>query len=300
MRIFRFALPFLTAGLLVLGGCTSNEKKDVSTEQAVYELAQKYLNSNNWATAISTLQLLEENFPFGTYGEQAQLELIYAYFRQGSYDEAVVTADRFIRLHPQHRRADYAYYMRGLASFHNESSFLGALFGEDNTNKDPGAARDSFDQFAQFIQLFPNSPYAPDAQKRMLYLRNVLARQEIHVANYYFTRGAYLAAARRGNYVVENYPSTPAVPDALAVMAQAYYLMGHDSLGDDSVRVLALNYPEHPSLEGGSFDRRYIFGKRDRNWLSYLTFGIFDSIESKGFDTRELYNPEFFEDAPEP
>src|SRR5690606_19092557 len=147
------------------------------------------------------------------------------HYRAQDYEDVIANADRFIRLHPQHRDVDYAFYMRGLASFHRESGFVGSLFGADNTDRDLGGARESFEHFAQFIQRFPNSPYAPDAQKRMIYLRNVLARYEIHVANYYFKRGAFLAAAKRGGYVVENFQETPAVPDGLAVMAQAYYLM---------------------------------------------------------------------------
>lgn len=303
MRVPTLFHLFLCLTLIFCSACTSHgkkEKADTSTEQAVYELAQKYLDSSNWTSAISTLQLLEENFPFGAYGEQAQLELIYAHFRAGNFEECVVTADRFIRLHPQHRQVDYAYYMRGLASFNQESGFLSSLLNEDNTNKDPGAARDSFDQFSQFIQRYPNSAYASDAQKRMVYLRNVLARQEIHVANYYFTRGAYLAAAKRGNYVVQNYPNTPAVPDALAVMAQAYYLLDRVELAEDAVRVLALNFPNHPALSEGQFDQKYISGKRSRSWVSYLTLGIFDRIETRGFDTREMYNPEFMDKAPTP
>lgn len=294
MRFSALFLVFSLAILTFLGGCASNdERKKGASEQEVYELAQRHLNSGNWQSAVQALDLLEENFPFGTYGEQAQLELIYAHYRAGNYEEAIAVAERFIRLHPQHRNVDYAYYMRGLASFNSEGSFLGALFGADNTDRDPGSARNSFDYFSQFVQRFPASPYAPDAQKRMIYLRNVLARAEIHVANYYFTRGAYLAAAKRGNHVVENFPTTPAVPDGLAVMAQAYYLLGQDELAEDAVKVLALNFPDHPALnERGEFDDKYIRGRNKRSLLSYLTFGLFDRVETRGFDSRDRYNQE--------
>lgn len=281
--------------LTLLGGCASNadRKKGVS-EQEVYETAQKHLNTNSWQSAIQTLQLLEENFPFGTYGEQAQLELLYAHYKAQNFEEAIAVADRFIRLHPQHKDVDYAYYMRGLASFHRERGFLGSLFGEDNTTRDPGAARESFDHFTQFIRKFPGSPYAPDAQKRMIFLRNALARYEIHTANYYFKRGAYLAAANRGSYVVANFQETPAVPDALAVMAQGYYLLGRDELAEDAVRVLAANFPDYPALnKQGEFDQRYYLRNKERSLFSYLTLGIFSRAELDGFDTRAIYNPEY-------
>lgn len=285
--------------LTLLGGCASNdERQEGVTEQEVYETAQRYLNTNNWLNAIETLQLLEENFPFGTYGEQAQLELIYAHYRAQNYEELIAVADRFIRLHPQHENADYAFYMRGLASFHRERGFLGSLFGEDNTTRDPGAARDSFDHFTQFIQRYPDSPYAPDAQKRMVFLRNALARYEIHIANYYFKRGAYLAAANRGSFVVSNFQQTPAVPDGLAVMAQAYYLLGRDELAADTVDVLKVNFPDYPALDDGEFDESYYLRNQERGLFSYLTLGLFNRAELDGFDTRAIYNPEYVVDPP--
>lgn len=257
-------------------------------------MAQNGLNTKSWERAITALQLLEENFPFGTFGEQAQLELTYAHYRAQNYEEAIATADRFIRLHPQHRNVDYAYYIRGLASFNREKTFFSSLFGSDNTNRDPGAARESLDHFSQFIQRFPSSPYAPDAKKRMVYLRNILARSEIHIANYYFKRGAYLAAANRGSFVVENFQGSPAVPDGLAVMAQAYYLLDMPKLAEDAVKLLAANFPKHPALDGdGTFDDKYIYADKRRSWVSYMTFGLFDRREAQGFDTRALYNPEF-------
>lgn len=302
MRINTLTCIFLALIVTVIGGCASNkERKKGVTEREVYELAQRHMNARNWTSAVETLHLLEENFPFGNYGEQGQLELIYAQYQAGQYEAVISVADRFIRLHPQHRNVDYAYYMRGLASFSRESSFLGSLLGSDHTTRDPGAARDSFDQFSQFIQRFPESAYAPDAQKRMTYLRNVLARAEIHAANYYFKRGAWLAAASRGNYVVRNFPNTPAIPDALAVMAQAYYLMGKDDLAENSVKVLALNFPNYPALdENGEFDQRYIQRVGRRSWLSYLTLGLFDRNEVRSFDTREIYSPEYTDTARAP
>lgn len=298
MRTLVPALTLLVAILTLFSGCSSTKKKpEGMTEQEVYEAAQKALDSNNWQSAVQTLSLLEENFPFGTYGEQAQLELIYAHYRAGEYEEVLVNSDRFIRLHPQHRNVDYAYYLRGMASFHKENGFLGSLFGADNTTKDPGAARESYDYFMELINRFPDSVYAEDAQKRMIYIRNALARLEIHVANYYFKRGAYLAALKRGNFVVENFQETPAVPDGLAVMAQAYYLLGKPELAESSVAVLAANFPEHPALKDGKFDHAYIT-ERKRSWVSYATLGLFDKNEARGFDTREIYNTAYQPQAP--
>ncbi len=291
MRSVRFTL-FLCAIFLV--ACSSNEEKDeiTDTEQVLYEIAQKQLKSSSWDAASETLQLLEENFPFGTYAEQAQLELIYTYFRTVDYELAIAASERFIRLHPQHRSVDYAYYMRGVASYYNETAITTVLIS-DVSNRDSGSAKDSFNYFSQLLSRFPKSIYVSDARQRMVYLRNILSRQEIHIANYYFRRGAFIAAANRGRYVVENMQGTPAVPDGLAVMAQAYHLLGMQDLADNSVKVLAKNFPEYPSFDqNGDFTYRYKM-EAQRNWLSYITFGVLDKSEFVNFDSRDIYNPRY-------
>lgn len=287
---------------LVLAGCATNEE-NLSTEQQLYERAQQALDRRNWSTAVSSLELLEENFPFGTFGEQAQLELIYAHYQAGDYELAIANADRFIRLHPQHRNADYAYYMRGLASFNKESSLINSFFGTDNASRDPGAAINAFTMLSDFVTRFPGSDHATDARLRMVYLRNLLARGEINVANYYFSRHAYLAAGGRGRYVVENYQGSPAVPDGLATMIQSYHLLGQDDLAEKSITVLKENYPDYPALkEDGTFNYKYASQLDSRNWMSYLTLGLFNKQLQIGFDTREQYNSMHFKkgDAPLP
>lgn len=290
---------FLLGSLLLLAACASNEDKTpaLTTEQAFYEAAQTQLNTNQWDIGIQNLQALEENFPFGAYAEQAQLELIYAYYRNFEPEAATAAADRFIRLHPQHRNVDYAYYMKGLASFTEGRGLFERFMPTDLTSRDPGAARESFAHFSQLLARYPNSPYAADAKKRMIYLRNLLARLEIHVANYYLKRGAYLGAANRGRYVVENFQQTPAVPDALAVMIQSYHLLEMPELVKNSLEVLRSNYPEHPALNNnGEFNFQYNAGVQNDSWLSKATFGLFDKQEPPGFDSRRVYNPEFRND----
>lgn len=274
----------------MLTACSSNDNKvSQGSEQMTYDVAQKYLRTSNWEAAAEALEILEENFPFGTYAEQAQLELIYAYYRGEEYEAAIASADRFIRLHPQHRNVDYAFYMRGVSAFQNDSAFY-SILPTDITKRDAGTARESFDYFSQLLDRYPESQYAMDAQKRMLYLRNMLARYEIHVANYYFKRGAYLAAANRGRFVVENFQQTPAVPDGLAVMAQAYHMLGMEDLSKSSAKVLATNFPDHPALKkDGEFN--YRFGRDDKlDWVTVVTLGLFKKQPYTNFDTRYQYN----------
>lgn len=286
LLIFAVSLP----GCSIFGGKDKGAAPE-NTEKLLYNAAQRQLRGSQWQAAISTLQLLEENFPFGDYAEQAQLELIFAYFKNYDTEAAIASADRFIRLHPQHRQVDYAFYMKGLATFEGSRSAFQRFLPTDLTRRDPGLARESFSHFAQLLARYPNSIYAADAQKRMIYLRNILARSEIHVANYYFKRGAYVAAASRGRYVVENFQKTPAVPDGLAVMVQAYKLLGKDELANANLAVLKQNFPDHPALnERGEFRFAQESEEKQRSLLSTLTLGFFDRPQPPEFDSREVYN----------
>lgn len=280
---------------LFLAACSNQDTEEkLNTEKAYYEAAQQALKSGNWDLAVTHLQGLEEYFPFGIYAEQAQLELIFAHQKNYEPEASTAAADRFIRLHPQHHNVDYAYYMKGLTSFTESRGMFERFMPTDLTTRDPGAARQSFAHFAQLLARFPNSSYAGDARKRMIYLRNLLARYEIHVANYYIERGAYIGAANRGRYVTENFQQTPAVPDALAVMIQSYHHLNMTDLGNNALAILKKNYPEHPALNSdGTFNFKYKNRQAETGLISTLSFGLFDKDKPQGFDSRNLYNPEY-------
>ncbi len=288
-------LPFVLVGsLTLLTACSSTKKEEKTISEAdLYHAAEEQLDNEQWEASIKNLQSLEENFPFGTYAEQGQLELIYAYYSSQKPDEAIATANRFIRLHPQHRNVDYAYYMLGMSSFTKDKGMFERVMPADMTKRDPGAARESLGNFTQLLNRFPDSPYAADAKKRMLFLRNLLARYEIHVANYYFKRGAYVAAVSRGRYVLENYPKTPAIPDSLAVMVQGYHLLGMQDHAEEMLNILRINYPEYPALnKNGKFDYDYATDNQ-RSWFGIITLGLFTKHDGIGFDTREIYDAEY-------
>lgn len=285
----KYVLIFLLS--LVIIGCSGNDElPDIAAdtgEQQIYEEAQRYQRSSNWDLAVRSLQLLESRYPFGKYAEQAQLEIIYAHYNGYEHEAAVEAADRFIRLHPAHPNVDYAYYMKGLAAFASNDDMFDRFLPTDEAERDISQAKEAFAEFNQLVSRYPDSPYAPDARARMVHLRNLLARHEILVANYYFRRGAYMAAANRGRYVVENFQRTPAVADGLAVMAQGYILLGLDDLAADTIEILAMNYPEHPNLDkNGEFKSVYTLDGLQRNWINKATFGLFFPPTPPQFDNR--------------
>jgi outer membrane protein assembly factor BamD len=261
---------------LFLVACAAPVKKEIS-EQEYYESAQEAQKHNNYYLAVERLQDMESRYPFGHYAEQAQLELIYAQYQSGEMEGTKATSERFIRLHPQHDNADYAYYMRGLATYNQGVGLVERFFSTDQTQRDPGPARDSFQQFAELINRFPDSKYVADAKARMLNLKNRLARYEIHVSNYYIKRHAYLAAANHARNIVEHYQGTPAVADALSIMAESYTHLGLDDLAQSSIDVLRLNYPKHSSFdEEGKFVLTQKYRDEQQSFFGVITFGLFN------------------------
>jgi outer membrane protein assembly factor BamD len=231
--------------VLFLSGCgIFGEDKDETVDwsaQRLYSEATEALDDGDYERAVELYEKLEARYPFGTYATQAQLNIAYAYYRYDEPESALAAVDRFLRLYPNHEATAYAQYLRGLINFNRGLSFMDRLIPTDKSQRDPGAALDSFNDFGEVVRRFPDTNYAEDARRRMLHLRNNLARYEIHVANYYMKRGAYIAAANRANYVVENFQRTPAVKDALEIMIAAYAELEMPDLAADAQRVLALN-----------------------------------------------------------
>ena len=258
-------------------------------EQQLYDEAISALERSEYQVAVDKLQLLEARYPFGRYSEQAQLELIYAYHNNYEPDAASAAADRFIRLHPSHENIDYAYYLKGLTAFEQDRTFFEKYLPIDITQRDPGAALASFESFSTLLNRYPDSQYAPDAQKRMVFLKNRLATYEVHVARYYMKRGAFVADANRGRFVVENLKETPAVPDALAIMFQAYTELGMTDLANSAQEVLLSNYPDYDLKT---------YRQENKSLMETATFGLFGGAEEPIPPTRAI-NPKAAEAAKE-
>ena len=305
MRIFKITFTRLMPVLLLTGflaGCasTSDEEQvpETLSEEELYKLASSSIDHEDFEEAIKTLRTLESRYPFGSFAVQAQLDIIYAYFMDHQPEAVRAAADRFLRLHPTHPSTDYALYIKGLASNTSAMGLLERYLPLDATRRDPGQARQSFDEFSELLNRFPDSRYAPDARQRMVAIRNRLAAYEIHAANYYMKRKAYVAATNRGRYVVENLQKTPAVPDALAIMVEGYQRMGLIEPANEALEVLQLNYPDSPALnEKGEFVGYQSFGDVNPSLLYTVTFGL---LGDSGKDTQMQDLPGLNQDAPPP
>jgi len=263
----------LLLSLLVISGCASRSD-EVLPEQEYYEKARTSLDSRNFSEAQRNLEALETYYPFGRYAEQAQLDLIYARYQSMDLDGARSAADRFLRLNPQSANADYALYVRGVASYYLDLSLASRYFPVAHDARAPGEQRQAFQDFSRLVNQYPDSEYAPDARQRMIAIRNRLAGLELHAARYYIKREAYLAAANRAQFVVENFPRTPSVEEALVIQTEMYKRLGLRDEATGTREMLALNFPENGALDADGNFRRQSFGVQDRSLRNVLTFGL--------------------------
>ncbi len=234
--------------LSLLIGCASTSDPAKWPASKFYNQAQESMSIKDYQTAIKHYEDLEIHHPFSPYTQQAQLDVAYAYYKYDEPDSAIAAANRYIKLYPRAQGVDYAYYLRGLISFERGMNTLDLTLGLDFSKRQPKTAKDAFHHFEDLIKRYPNSQYVNDAKQRMLDIRNRLAEYELHTANYYFRRGAYLSAVKRAQYALENYPQTPAVPDALIIIIKAYRQLGINDLANDTFKVFKLNYPEHEAI----------------------------------------------------
>jgi len=252
----RFTLRSLAViGALLVGGCgLLPEQVDETagwSAQRIYSEARDSMNDGGYERAITMFERLEARYPYGRFAQQAQIEVAYAHYKRNEPALAIAAAERFIRLHPNHPHVDYAYYLKGLVTFNEDLGLLGGLSNQDLSERDPKGAQESFDTFRELVTRFPDSRYAADAQQRMQYLVNSLAGHEVHVARYYFRRGAYVAAINRAKTALNNYPGTPATEEALFLLVRSYDELGMTDLRDDADRVLRLNFPDSVYFAGG-------------------------------------------------
>jgi outer membrane protein assembly factor BamD len=237
-----YSLILLLLLLQLLGGCSifSKEQEPTRTVEEYFQRGHDALNDGSWDLAIKEFEKLRSVYPYGAWSEQASLELAYAYYRNNEPQSAVREVEEFIRMYPKHARLPYALYIKGIARESTTRSFLDNYIS-DPSRRDSEPLRQAYQDYLNLIQRFPNSEYANDAKLRLVRLRNSLARHEMQVAEFYVERQAWLAAVKRAQYVLENYPQTPSSQRALQIMAQSYDALGLTQSTDEVKQVINLN-----------------------------------------------------------
>ena len=272
-------------------GCSSNpSKKDVvdkgpqSSEQVYFEKAQKSLERNQYTDAVKSLEALDTYYPTGQYTQQAQLELLYAKFKQKDYEGTIALAERFIRLNPQHPNVDYAYYVRGVANMEMNYDSLIRYTSLQQSHRDVSYIKVAYQNFVDLIRRFPSSQYSVDAAQRMKYIAQELAESEMNAARFNIQRKAWLAAAKRAQWVIEHYPQTPQTPEALATLAYSYQKLGDTATSQQYVDILKLNYPNLVKSNGEVNLRA---ARKDGSWVNRATLGLLGR-QSKNVDSKNI------------
>jgi len=279
--------------LILLSSCSYIEKAleepDPTLNMSAAEIyveGKDFLDAQDFINAIRLFELLEARYPFGTYSTQSMLDLAYANYAADLKDAAIVEANRFIRLYPNHPNVDYAYYLKALANFDKDANFFTRMIGHDQSKYDVTRLKQSFNDFSLVINKFPKSKYAKDSRNRLLYLKNTMAANELYIAEYYSKRSAHLAAIERIKYLFKNYGGTPSTEKALNLLIHSYNELEIYDLAYDSARVLLKNYPEYKIVSSNSNQpimvkknikikpKETVEKIKDESWFDYLN--VFD------------------------
>ena len=248
IRLSLLALTFAGIAATLLGACSStpNDPTAAWTPDKIYKEAKDEASAGAWERAAMLFDKLEGRAAGTPLAQQAQIERAYAQFKAAEKVQAIATLDRFLKLHPASPVIDYALYLKGLVNFNDNLGLFSFLTQQDLSERDKKAAKDSFEAFKELVNRFPDSKYSPDARLRMAYIVNSLASYEVHVARYYFSKGAYVAAVNRAQLAITDYPGVPASKEALEILVKSYGAMGLTELQADSSRVLEKNFPTLP------------------------------------------------------
>jgi outer membrane protein assembly factor BamD len=257
--ILRGSIVILTVCLAAAGCHSRGRDRDVpqSGPDILYQRARKSLNAQDYDAAIRVYEALAARYPFAEQARQGKLDVLYAYYRRNESESAIDAAEQFIRENPKHPRIDYAWYIKGLVDFERTPNGFERLFGVDLNERPPATARRAFASFKTLVEQYPQSEYAHDARRRMIYLRNRLADYELHVARYYLKRGAYVAAAQRAKQAIEQYDGAPATREALGIMIASYDRLGLEKLAAQTREVYGANF--------GAVAAKHT-GKKQRAW----------------------------------
>lgn len=241
MTRMKYLVAAVTLSLALAGCSGTKEEVPDSPLSDIYATAQQKLLDSNWRAAITQLEALDNRYPFGPYSQQVQLDLIYAYYKNADLPLAQAAIDRFMRLNPTHPNIDYVIYMRGLTNMALDDSALQGFFGIDRSDRDPLRAREAFNDFSRLVRGYPNSQYATDAGKSLVYLKDRLAKYELSVAQYYTMRGAWVAVVNRVQDMLRNYPDTQATREGLKLMENAYKQLKLNGQADKVSKIIAAN-----------------------------------------------------------
>ncbi|WP_137893941.1 outer membrane protein assembly factor BamD [Ramlibacter sp. 2FC] len=239
------------AGLLAACSSTPVDPTAGWSPNRLYTEARDEAAAGAYDKAVPLFEKLEGRAAGTPLAQQAQLEKAYAHYKLGEKAQAIATLDRFVKVHPSSPAVDYALYLKGIVNFNDNLGMFGFLTRQDLSERDQKAAKESFEAFRDLVARFPESKYAPDARQRMTYIVNALAEYEVHVARYYYHRGAYVAAVNRAQMAVADYRNVPALEEALFIMVRSYDALGLEQLRDDTRRVLEKNYPNSEYLTRG-------------------------------------------------
>ena len=228
-------LAGMASVLLLITACAGDKRIDEMSPEDLYLNGYRAFQKTDYEKAAEYFDEVEKQHPYSVWSERAQIMAAYAYYVQNEYDDALMTLDRFIQLHPGNRNTPYAYYLKGLCYFEQMS----------DATREQSMTEKAQETFRELIARFPNTTYATDARSKMDDFMNHLAAQNMDVGRYYLKRQDLIPAINRFKTVIDSYPHSNQVPEAYYRLIVAYWMLGAKELAHKTAAIQYQRYPDN-------------------------------------------------------
>lgn len=244
MHLTRVIVFLIAASLLA--SCKTTLPLDAYqglSNKQIFQNSEQNMQKHHYEAAVKDLEALDTLYPFGAYSQQAQLNIITAYYKNDDTESALAATDRYIRLYPRADNVDEAYYLKGLINEGAKENWFSKAVHAEPTQRDISTQKQAFQDFDILVTRFPNSKYAPQARRHMAELHSLIAQHKLSIAQYYLDHKAYVAAVNRATEIVKSYSDTPQVAPALGILVQGYRAINEPDLANNALRTLVNKYP---------------------------------------------------------
>lgn len=230
---------YLLIGLSLFAVSACSSKKDEAEKppesaEKLYNDAIEKLGEKEYKSAVTAFEEVERQHPYSEWAVKSEIMAAFALYRNAKYEQAVGVLDSFVKEHPGHRDAPYAYYLKGMCYYEQIT----------DVGRDQQVTAQAQQALSEVIKRFPDTDYARDAKLKLDLVADHLSGKEMEVGRYYQRQQQYLSAINRFRVVVEKYDTTSHVPEALHRLVECYLKLGVTEQAKRYAAVLGYNYPD--------------------------------------------------------
>jgi outer membrane protein assembly factor BamD len=225
---------------LALAGCSSSKSDakllNPDPPDRMYAIADALMTAGKHESAAKKFEDLDRDHPYAPEARRAIVMSAFAYYKAGKYPEAIANGKRYTSLHPGTKDAALAHYVVGM-------SYYDEMRGPEN---DQAVTQKALTELRTLKSRYPESQYAKDVDNKIRVCVDSIASGEMVVGRGALKQKQYGAAILRFKTVVNEYPTTAHVEEALMRLTEAYMYLGIKQEAQNAAAVLGHNFPDSP------------------------------------------------------